>query len=254
MDNHGSRIGYVGDGSAGDRSVFLGADIDDVVLHTAAGRVLTATSGGNVVINGQFHINRSIVANIALLTMSVVPRPGDTTIFLCFDNSGVEIFGVHTGPTRQILMNADLRVLGNAFKSQGGATWDTVSDRRLKQDVRPYEPGLNEVLHLRPVRFRYRDDPKRGLTSAGEEVGFIAQEVREVIPDAVAEDKEGYLTLKADPIHWAAINAIQQLNTNLGEQRASSEAKDMRIAALERSVAELKAMVTALVREKGGAE
>jgi hypothetical protein len=28
-----------------------------------------------------------------------------------------------------------------------------LSDRRLKQDVRPYEPGLNEVLHCGPCAF-----------------------------------------------------------------------------------------------------
>ena len=49
---------------------------------------------------------------------------------------------------------------------------------RLKQDVCPYEPGLNELLQLRPVLFLYRDDAKRGLTSDHEEVGFIAQEIR----------------------------------------------------------------------------
>ncbi|MBI4548007.1 MAG: hypothetical protein HY707_08510 [Ignavibacteriae bacterium] len=44
----GTRVGYVGDGSTGDNSVFLDADIGDVVLNTSAGRVLTATSTGNV--------------------------------------------------------------------------------------------------------------------------------------------------------------------------------------------------------------
>jgi hypothetical protein len=48
VDNAGTRIGYVGDGSTGDENVFLDSDLGDVVLHTAAGRVLTATSAGNV--------------------------------------------------------------------------------------------------------------------------------------------------------------------------------------------------------------
>ncbi|MNL40632.1 hypothetical protein D3C87_1629950 [compost metagenome] len=41
--------------------------------------------------------------------------------------------------------------------------------------------------------------------------GFIAQEVQKVIPDAVHTRKDGYLELNADPIHWAMVNAVQEL-------------------------------------------
>src|SRR5690606_1852744 len=44
----GTPIGYVGDGSSGDNSVFLGAYIGDVTLITGGGRVLTATAAGNL--------------------------------------------------------------------------------------------------------------------------------------------------------------------------------------------------------------
>jgi len=129
-----------------------------------------------------------------------------------------------------------LEMRGAAYKTEGGTSWNTPSDRRLKQGVRPYEPGLNEVLQLRPVRFRYREDKARGLTSAREEVGLIAQDVREVIPDAVTEAKDGYLTLQADPIHWAAVNAIRELNEKLQQ-------KDARIAAMERRLENLEQLI-----------
>ena len=47
-DSAGTRVGYVGDGSTSDESVFLSADRGDVVLETAAGRILTVSSNGNV--------------------------------------------------------------------------------------------------------------------------------------------------------------------------------------------------------------
>src|SRR5262249_12479496 len=71
-----------------------------------------------------------------------------------------------------------LYVYGDAYKSMGGTSWSVFSDRRLKQDVQRYQPGLSEIVQLRPVRFRYRDGVKTGLTSSHEEVGFIAQEVQ----------------------------------------------------------------------------
>ena len=47
-DLAGTRMGYVGDGSTGDNSIFLTSDSADVVLNTPAGRVLTATATGSV--------------------------------------------------------------------------------------------------------------------------------------------------------------------------------------------------------------
>jgi trimeric autotransporter adhesin len=139
--------------------------------------------------------------------------------------------------------SGSLVMYGRAVKSEGGTAWETFSDRRLKHDVREYETGLNAILQLRPVRFRYNDDPECGLSSAREEVGFIAQEAREVIPDAVTEGKDGYLSLKADPIHWAAINAIKELNAKL-------EDKDKRIAILEQQMNEVKALLRELATKK----
>lgn len=173
---------------------------------------------GRILVNG---------FNSGGVTMGLQTRSGDNFPLIVRDSSGNPVFDLQTGGFN------NLRMYGDAAKLSGGTSWSTWSDQRLKQGVRAYEPGLNEILQLRPVRFRYRDDPKRGLTSTHEEVGFIAQEVREVIPDAVTEDKDGYLSLKADPIHWAAINAIQELNTQLKGQRAENAELKQRLEKLE---------------------
>ena len=179
---------------------------------------------GDAQINGRLNVNIGGSGNV---TMKIQARSGDNLPFMVIDSSGGSFFHLASGTPNELVLS------GNAYKSSGGTSWGTFSDRRLKQDVRAFEPGLNEVLQLRPVRFHYRDDPKRGLTSTHEEVGFIAQEVREVIPDAVTEGQDGYLTLKADPIHWAAINAIQELNTKLEEQRAENAELKQRLEKLE---------------------
>jgi hypothetical protein len=126
-----------------------------------------------------------------------------------------------------------LLVNGDAQKSRGGASWGVLSDARLKQDIRAYEPGLAEIVQLRPVRFRYREGAKPGLTSADEEVGFIAQEVQPIIPEAVTEEPDGYIALNADPIHWSSVNAIKELNEKLEEQRAENAELKRRLERLE---------------------
>ncbi|HLH56322.1 MAG TPA: tail fiber domain-containing protein [Verrucomicrobiae bacterium] len=169
------------------------------------------------ILGGRIALNRDIFPGT---TVEFKMSPGDSVPLRVEDSAGKIILDLTYNPN-------ELTIFGDAQKLLGGTSWGVYSDRRLKQDVRAYEPGLKEVLQLRPVRFHYPDDPKRGLTSNHEEFGFIAQEVREVIPEAVTEGKDGYLSLKADPIHWAAINAIQELNAKLLEQRAELKQKEI---------------------------
>jgi hypothetical protein len=203
---------------------------------------------GNTRINGRLSINGPAYS---VNTLVVRARPGETRPFWIGDASEQGIFMIDSGTPNSLIM------VGHASKTEGGTSWLVFSDRRLKQDVQAYEPGLNEVLRLRPVRFRYRDDAKRSLTSAQEEVGFIAQEVREVIPEAVTEGKDGYLSLSADPIHWAAINAIQELNARLEAETAAlgsaMQVKDAELQDLKRQLAELTTLVHGLAPANGGA-
>jgi hypothetical protein len=53
MDAASNRIGYVGDGSTSDGSVYLTADSGNVILYTAAGAALTATASGAVKLGTQ---------------------------------------------------------------------------------------------------------------------------------------------------------------------------------------------------------
>ncbi len=104
----------------------------------------------------------------------------------------------------------ELHVVGDAGKSTG-TSWINTSDRRLKDIKGSYEYGLDEILKLNTVRFNYKKNNPLGLPSDKEVVGFIAQEVKDVIPEAVKMREHGYYELNVDPIHWASVNAIQDL-------------------------------------------
>ena len=103
-----------------------------------------------------------------------------------------------------------LHVIGTAGLSTGTA-WTNASDLRLKDIHGDYEYGLDEVLKLHTVRYNYKKDNSLALPSDFSKIGFIAQEVQKVIPDAVTEREDGYLELNVDPIHWAVVNSIKDL-------------------------------------------
>ncbi|MBU0577618.1 tail fiber domain-containing protein [Patescibacteria group bacterium] len=96
-----------------------------------------------------------------------------------------------------------------AYKDSG-STWSNYSDARLKDIKGDYEKGLNEILQLNPVLFRFKADNPKGLTTnEGYDIGFIAQEVQIPFPEAVDEDEDGYLDFDMHAVNVALVNAIK---------------------------------------------
>ena len=124
-----------------------------------------------------------------------------------------------------------LSVNGNASKV-GGGSWATFSDKRLKNIKAPFTTGLSAVMKLQPVRYEYRSKNALGLPNEGEHVGFGAQEVQKVIPEAVSENSQGYLMINNDPIIWTMLNAIKEQQKEIVELKR--EIRKLRAASRRR--------------------
>jgi hypothetical protein len=103
-----------------------------------------------------------------------------------------------------------LSVNGDADKSLGGGSWQFFSDERLKNIKGRFNSGLKAVMQLQPIRYEYKPDNALGLTSGREQVGFGAQALQRIIPEAVSKNANGYLMVNNDPILWTMLNAIKE--------------------------------------------
>ena len=112
-----------------------------------------------------------------------------------------------------------LSVNGDASKT-GGNTWLAFSDVRLKNIRGPFNSGLKAVMQLQPLRYEYRADNPLGITPNGEHIGFAAQAVQKVIPEAVTANSSGYLMLNSDPILWTMLNAIKEQQKEIEQLKA----------------------------------
>ncbi len=83
------------------------------------------------------------------------------------------------------------------------ASWAFGSDRRLKENINYIQTGLDIVQQLKPAKFDYIGGEKA-------QAGFIAQEVRDVLPDTVTAGPDGMLALKTDSIIPYLVKAIQE--------------------------------------------
>lgn len=114
--------------------------------------------------------------------------------------------------------SAVLQVAGDAFKSSGTSAWTIPSDARLKEDIRDLELGLQHLVQVRPVRFRYNG--KAGTTPGNEGVGIVAQEMEKIFPDMVQHVKnpnpgelhdDDLLVYNASALTYVLVNAVKEL-------------------------------------------
>jgi hypothetical protein len=72
-------------------------------------------------------------------------------------------------------------------------------------------------MKLQPIRYEYKRDNALSIKSEGEHIGFGAQAVQQVIPEAVTKNAEGYLMVNNDPIIWTMLNAIKEQQKEIVE-------------------------------------
>jgi hypothetical protein len=92
-------------------------------------------------------------------------------------------------------------------------TFSASSDRNLKQDISNVVDALSKVKQLNGVEFTWIEN---GVRSAG----VIAQDVQQVLPQAVNETEKGHLTVQYDALHAILIEAIKELTARVEELEA----------------------------------
>jgi|GEM_PF-1202170 len=107
-----------------------------------------------------------------------------------------------------------------SVNDEGNISWTAVSDRRLKENIKPMTPLLDKVTKLEMKTYNY-------IGSKVSTKGYIAQEVQEIFPELVEEMDEGYLGVNYAGFSTLAIQAVkeqQEIIDNLEERLAKLEA------------------------------
>ncbi len=121
-------------------------------------------------------------------------------------------------------------------RKPGTNTWTIVSDERLKTIDGTYTKGLAEVLALQPITYHYKNAGERTFADEvlkNDNVGFVAQEVQKIFPEAVGTDDDGYLNFNMHAILVAYTNAFKEQQKQLSEMKTQIEVLQSEIEALK---------------------
>lgn len=106
----------------------------------------------------------------------------------------------------------------------GTSSWTVVSDIKYKKNIVPITHAIDMVTQLRGVYFDWNQEQAGELNfSAEPQVGFIAQEVRAVLPEAVHEDASGTLSVSYSLIVPVLVEAIKAQQMAIDQLRQEIE-------------------------------
>lgn len=225
-----------------------GSAIAEGLVHLLAPQSLTLSSNTNVDRTGTHEPSLEFRSD-GTVSFSNTNQgdPGNRYIELDFTD-GVKIPQgfVRIGPgdaTAELdvagtIRSSDLAGFGTVplgVDDNGNIIIDGSSDERLKKNIFTIENALDMVLGLRGVRYEWKDTSRFGGQA---EIGFIAQEVNEVVPEVVRDNGE-YLTINTKNIVAVVVEAIKELSANAEEYFTRTER-------LEQEVADLRAEIDAM--------
>lgn len=118
-----------------------------------------------------------------------------------------------------------------AYNGKNVTTWETTSDQRIKREIADAQGGLAIIDALRVRNFRYKTAEEMPLDTNGRpmvtgldpdpvRIGFIAQELEQVLPTAVTTQSNGVRSVSLDPLHYHLIMAVQQLSARVAQLEA----------------------------------
>jgi hypothetical protein len=128
-----------------------------------------------------------------------------------------------------------------------GGTISCSSDETLKKDIVDIDYGLEEVLELNPVTFRWNWND----SSDSKSLGFIAQDVEGVFPQLVTTGNDGLLTLNTTGMVPVLAKAIQEQQLEIDGLSSATESAQLveiedRVEILEGLVADIREWVEEL--------
>ncbi len=113
----------------------------------------------------------------------------------------------------------------------------TTSDARFKTDIRSIPEALEMVLSMEGVRYRWNREafPERDFDTS-DQLGFVAQELEQVVPELVVTGSDGYKSVNYQKISTLLVEAMKQ-------QQQELEERDRKIRELEERLEKIEAVV-----------
>ena len=221
----------------GDASVAPDGDADELVVENSADSgisILSGESNGNTgsLIFGSANDGNGagVVWEYYSKTLSVKTQNSDGILRLASANNST---AMTINALKDVKIEESLGIGVNASSTTGrlDCSNDVVayasSDKRLKENIKPLDSALDKVLKISGVEFDWKELTQKEKetihSNQGHDVGVIAQEIEEVLPEVVTTRDNGYKAVKYEKIVPLLIQAIKEQQEEIELLKANLE-------------------------------
>ena len=88
-------------------------------------------------------------------------------------------------------------------------SFNAKSDKRLKENIEPFN-GKKSILDLPIYTFNYKSDENKT-----KHVGCLAQDLQEICPELVHENKDGYLSIEESKLVYLLLDEVKKLKAQI---------------------------------------
>jgi Chaperone of endosialidase/Secretion system C-terminal sorting domain len=118
------------------------------------------------------------------------------------------------------------------------------SDQRFKSNIKTIENPMARIMKMRGTSYTFRGPSAQEGSTGGTQLGFIAQELQQVVPEAVIEGTDGVFAVNYNALTPLVIEGMKQQQGNIDVQTKQITEQQQRIEKLEAEIAALKAQTS----------
>ncbi len=190
-------------------------------VATAIGSFARVTTSNTIQLGRTGGEDRVIApGGIALRDGSLRLRePNDTNHSIGYDSAvdGIRFAafgGFRWFNSRLSRIQMDLTTAGDLFIV---GSYRQISDARYKTDVQTLTGALDTIGRLRGVTFNWKSEQNDNRRT---QIGFIAQEIEEVLPSLVSTDENGYKSISYPNVVPVLVEAFKEQQSQIEAQKA----------------------------------
>ena len=169
-----------------------------------------------------------------------------SSAFIIYKNGNAYLLGnIGIGTTTP---GQKLDIIAGSGRVQTGYGWLTNSDARFKKNIYTLTNCIKKVMAMRGVIFDLKSDSLNILTDR-KNIGFIAQELENVIPEVVVTGSDGFKSVAYDKITAVLTEAIKEQQQQIESYKSENDNLKSQLQLLQEKVDKIEGLLAKILDE-----
>ena len=201
----------------------IGSGLSGTSYNGSGAVTITNTGVISITTSSGLSTNTNAAGNVSITNTGVTSITAGTGIGISGGTGGVTIsIGQEVATTSNVRFGSigvgtNASGVSGEIRATGDITAFFSSDIRLKENIQPIQNALTKVKSISGNTYDWKEGYEEIHSHKGNDVGVIAQEIEQILPEAVIDRETGYKAVNYEKIIPLLIEAIKELSDKVKE-------------------------------------